>query len=37
VEKGSIVFLSVNTAAAARMGVTIPQSIIDQAEIVYEE
>ncbi len=37
VEKGNIVFLSVNTAAAARMGVTIPQSIIDQAEIVYEE
>ncbi len=37
VEKGNIVFLSVNTAAAARMGVTIPQSIIDQAEVVYEE
>jgi len=37
VEKGKIIFLSVNTAAAERMGVTIPQSIIDQAEIVYEE
>jgi putative ABC transport system substrate-binding protein len=37
VEKGNIVFLSVNTAAAEKMGVTIPQSIIDQAEIVYEE
>ncbi len=37
VEKGKIIFLSVNTAAAARMGVTIPQSIIDEAEVVYEE
>jgi len=37
VEKGEIIFLSVNTAAAERMGVTIPQSLIDQAEIVYEE
>lgn len=37
VEKGKIIFLSVNTAAAERMGVTIPQSIIDQAEVVYEE
>ena len=37
VEKGEIIFLSVNVAAAERMGVTIPQSIIDQAEIVYEE
>lgn len=37
VEKGKIIFLSVNTAAAARMGVTIPQSIIDEAKVVYEE
>ncbi len=37
VEKGEIIFLSVNTAAAQRMGVTIPQSLIDQAEVVYEE
>ena len=37
VEKGEIIFLSVNTAAAEKMGVTIPQSIIDQAEVVYEE
>ena len=37
VEKGEIIFLSVNVAAAEKMGVTIPQSIIDQAEIVYEE
>jgi len=37
VEKGKIIFLSVNVAAAEKMGVTIPQSIIDQAEKVYEE
>ena len=37
VEKGEIIFLSVNTAAAEKMGVTIPQSLIDQAEVVYEE
>jgi len=37
VEKGEIIFLSVNVAAAEKMGVTIPQSIIDQAEVVYEE
>jgi putative ABC transport system substrate-binding protein len=37
VEKGETIFLSVNTAAAERMGVSIPQSIIDQAEVVYEE
>jgi len=37
VEKGKIIFLSVNTAAAEKMGVTIPQSLIDQAEVVYEE
>ena len=37
VEKGEIFFLSVNVAAAEKMGVTIPQSIIDQAEVVYEE
>ena len=37
VEKGKIVSLSVNTAAAERMGVTIPQEIIDSAAIVYEE
>ncbi|MFC1897306.1 ABC transporter substrate-binding protein [Chloroflexota bacterium] len=37
VEKGKIVFLSVNTAAAEIMGVTIPQSIVDEAKVVYEE
>jgi putative ABC transport system substrate-binding protein len=35
VEKGKIISLSVNTAAAERMGVTIPQSIIDRAASVY--
>ena len=37
VEKGEIIFLSVNTAAAERMGVTVPQSLIDQAKTVYGE
>jgi putative ABC transport system substrate-binding protein len=37
VEKGKIVSLSVNTAAAERMGVTIPQEIIDSAAIVYDK
>ncbi len=31
VEKGQIINLSLNTAAAARMGVTIPQAVIDRA------
>ncbi|GAH61957.1 unnamed protein product, partial [marine sediment metagenome] len=37
VEKGKIVSLSVNTAAAERMGVTIPQELIDASEIVYDK
>ena len=37
VEKGEIIFLSVNTAAAERMGVTIPQDIIDKAEKEYDQ
>ncbi len=37
VEKGENVFLSVNVAAAEAMGVTIPQTLIDAAETVYEE
>jgi len=37
VEKGKIISLSVNTAAAERMGVSIPQSLIDQAATVYSE
>lgn len=37
VEKGKIVSLSINTAAAERMGVTIPQEIIDSAAIVYDK
>jgi putative ABC transport system substrate-binding protein len=37
VEKGEIIFLSVNTAAAARMGVTIPQDLLDIAVTIYEE
>jgi putative ABC transport system substrate-binding protein len=37
VEKGKIVSLSVNTAAAERMGVTIPQDLIDSAAIVYDK
>ncbi len=37
VEKGKVISLSVNTAAAQRMGITIPDSIIDRAETVYTE
>ncbi len=37
VEIGKIVSLSVNTAAAERLGVTIPQELIDAAEIVFDE
>jgi putative ABC transport system substrate-binding protein len=37
VEKGKIVSLSVNTVAAERMGVTIPQGLIDDAAIVYDK
>ena len=37
VEKGEVIGLSVNVAAAERMGVTIPQSIIDEATTVYQE
>lgn len=37
VEKGEVISLSVNTAAAERMGVTIPQDIIDRAANVYTE
>ena len=37
VEKGEIISLSVNTAAAQRMGVTIPQALLDEAASTYEE
>ncbi len=37
VEKGKIISMSVNVKAAERMGVTIPQSIIDKAKTVYED
>lgn len=37
VEKGGIISLSVNTAAAERMGVTIPQTLLDIAVTIYEE
>jgi putative ABC transport system substrate-binding protein len=37
VEKGKIVSLSINTAAAERMGVTIPQDLIDSAAIIYDK
>jgi len=36
VEKGQIINLSLNTTAAERMGVIIPQSVIDKAVTVYE-
>jgi putative ABC transport system substrate-binding protein len=36
VEKGQIINLSLNIAAAERMGVTIPQSVIDRAVTVYD-
>ena len=35
VEKGQIINLSLNTAAAERMGVTIPQAVIDRAVTIY--
>jgi putative ABC transport system substrate-binding protein len=37
VEKGKVISLSVNTAAAERMGITLPQEIIDRAKTVYDE
>jgi len=37
VEKGEVISLSVNTAAAERMGITLPQGIIDKAVSVYTE
>jgi len=37
VEKGMVISLSVNTAAAERMGVTLPQAVIDRAVTVYTE
>jgi putative ABC transport system substrate-binding protein len=37
VEKGKIISLSVNTAASERMGITLPQAIIDKAATIYEE
>ena len=37
VEKGEVLSLSINIAAAERMGVTIPQSVIDKAETIYEK
>jgi putative ABC transport system substrate-binding protein len=36
VEKGQIINLSLNIAAAERMGVTIPQSVIDKAVTIHE-
>ncbi len=36
-EKGEIISHSVNTAAAQRMGVTIPQALLDEAASTYEE
>jgi putative ABC transport system substrate-binding protein len=36
VEKGKVISLSVNTAAAERMGVTIPQEVVDNAKTKYE-
>ncbi len=37
VEKGQIINLTLNTAAAARMGVTIPQAVLDRAVTVYDQ
>ncbi len=37
VEKGAVISLSVNTAAAARMGVTIPAGIVASAATVYDK
>jgi putative ABC transport system substrate-binding protein len=37
VETGKVISLSVNTAAAERMGITIPQDIIDKAATVYSQ
>lgn len=36
VEKGKVISLSVNTAAAERMGATIPQDIVDSAKTKYD-
>ena len=36
VERGKVISLTVNTAAAERLGVTIPQELIDAAEKVFE-
>ena len=37
VEKGKVISLSVNTAAAERMGITLPQSIVDKAVTIYDK
>jgi putative ABC transport system substrate-binding protein len=37
VEKGKVISLSVNTAAAERMGITLPQSIVDKAATIYDK
>ncbi|MFC1872752.1 ABC transporter substrate-binding protein [Chloroflexota bacterium] len=37
VEKGKKISLSLNTAAAERMGISIPQDIIDRAEKTYSQ
>ena len=37
VEKGMVISLSINTAAAERMGITLSQAIIDRAVTVYDE
>jgi len=37
VEKGMVISLSINTAAAERMGITLSQDIIDRAVTIYEE
>ena len=37
VEKGAIISLSINTAAAERMGVTIPADIVSSAAVTYDK
>jgi len=37
VEKGEIISLSINTAVAEKMGVTIPQDLVDKAAVNYGE
>jgi len=37
VEKGEIISLSINTVVAEKMGVTIPQDLVDKAAVNYGE